>query len=261
VKCAAALYDGEAMAHKRMFSKDITSSDAFREMPASTQALYFHLGMEADDDGFLDNYRGLMRAINSTDDDLKILLAKRFLIVFPSKVIVVKHWRINNTIRHDRHTPTKHLEEKKALIIKDNGAYTEVWQPDGNQVATQYRIEEDRKDTFSGEKDFLPSEVTEVRTTTDGEEIKPKPGLPRKDKEAWSLMQRAVKLLKDETGTEPVTGVKEYQAILRAQKVLKEKEILEMVQDAVDNGTAEQKGLSLAAILSNIEINKYRLRQ
>ena len=67
--------------------------------------------------------------------------------------------------------------------------------------------------------------------------------------------------LKDETGTEPVTGVKEYQAILRAQKVLKEKEILEMVQDAVDNGTAEQKGLSLAAILSNIEINKYRLRQ
>lgn len=133
------------MAHKRMFSKDITTSDAFREMPASSQSLYFHLGMEADDDGFLDNYKGLMRAINASEDDLRVLISKRFLILFPSKVVVVKHWRINNTIRMDRYSETKHLEEKRALIIKENGAYTDVLD-DGNQVATQYRIEEDRKE-------------------------------------------------------------------------------------------------------------------
>jgi len=129
-----------------MFSKDITTSDAFREMPTSSQALYFHLGMEADDDGFLDNYRGLMRAINASDDDLKILLGKRFLILFPTLIIVVKHWLLNNTIRKDRYTETKHLDEKRALLIKENGAYTElpVGTPSGNQMATQYRIEEDR---------------------------------------------------------------------------------------------------------------------
>lgn len=134
------------MAHKRMFSKDITSSDAFREMPTSSQALYFHLGMEADDDGFLDNYKGLMRAVNATEDDLRILIAKRFLILFPSKVVVVKHWLINNTIRKDRYNETKHLEEKRALIVKENGSYTDDLSglPSGNQMATQYRIEEDR---------------------------------------------------------------------------------------------------------------------
>lgn len=130
-----------------MFSKDITTSDAFREMPTSSQALYFHLGMEADDDGFLDNYKGLMRAVNATDDDLRILIAKRFLILFPSKVVVVKHWLINNTIRKDRYNETKHLEEKRALIVKENGAYTDDLSglPPGNQMAPQYRIEEDRR--------------------------------------------------------------------------------------------------------------------
>lgn len=141
------------MAHKRMFSKDITCSDAFREMPPSSQALYFHLGMEADDDGFLDNYKGLMRAMNASEDDLKILLTKRFLILFPSKVVVVKHWRINNAIRKDRYNETKHLEEKRALIVKENGSYTELF-TSGNQVATirqpsieEDRIGKDRKDT------------------------------------------------------------------------------------------------------------------
>lgn len=141
------------MAHKRMFSKDITGSDAFREMPPSSQALYFHLGMEADDDGFLDSYKNLMRGVNATNDDLGLLVAKRFLIVFPSKVIVVKHWKIHNTVRKDRYHPTKHSEEKQLLVVKENGSYTElngdapVGLPNGNQMATEYRIEENRKDT------------------------------------------------------------------------------------------------------------------
>lgn len=130
-----------------MFSKDITTSDAFREMPSSAQALYFHLGMEADDDGFLDSYKGLMRAINASEDDFKILVGKRFLILFPSKIVVVKHWLINNTIRSDRYKETKHLGEKRALIVKENGSYTEKDKtgiPLGNQMETQYRIGKDR---------------------------------------------------------------------------------------------------------------------
>jgi len=139
-----------------MFSKDITGSDAFREMPTSTQALYFHLGMDADDDGFLDNYRGLMRSVNASDDDLKILLSKRFLILFPSKIIVVKHWKINNTIQKDRYHETKHLEEKRALIIKENGSYTELDTKrihDVSNLETQNRIGKDRKDIISESKD------------------------------------------------------------------------------------------------------------
>jgi hypothetical protein len=130
-----------------MFSKDITSSDAFREMPASSQALYFHLGMEADDDGFLDNYKGLMRSINASEDDLRVLIGKRFLILFPSKIIVVKHWKINNTVQKDRYHETKHLDEKRALIVKENGSYTELSNKCIQSVSkmdTQYRIGEDR---------------------------------------------------------------------------------------------------------------------
>jgi len=146
-----------------MFSKDITGSDAFREMPPSSQALYFHLGMEADDDGFLDNYRGLIRSTNSSEDDLKVLIGKRFLIIFPSKIIAVKHWLINNTIRKDRYTATKHLDEKRALLVKENGSYTELIKsgiPDGNQVATQYRIGEDSKGKDRREKEPTPSEIS-----------------------------------------------------------------------------------------------------
>lgn len=145
------------MAHKRMFSKDITTSDAFREMPASSQALYFHIGMEADDDGFIDNYKGLMRATNASEDDLRVLLSKRFLIAFPSKVVVVKHWLLNNTIRKDRYTETKHLEEKRLLIVKENGVYTDdlTGIPNGNQMATQYRIEEDRKEQIGADAQIL----------------------------------------------------------------------------------------------------------
>lgn len=118
-----------------MFTKDITGSDAFREMPSSSQCLYFHLGMEADDDGFLDGYKSIQRAIGSSDDDFKILVAKRFVLEFPNGICVIKHWLMNNTIRKDRYKPTKYTEEKKALNIKENGAYT-FGLPNGNQMAT-----------------------------------------------------------------------------------------------------------------------------
>jgi len=110
---------------RRMFSPLIVDSDAFLDMPSSAQNLYFHLGMRADDDGFVSNPKKIMKIVNSGEDDLKILFAKRFIIGFDSGIIVIKHWRINNLIRKDWYRETQYLEEKSSLIIKENGSYTE----------------------------------------------------------------------------------------------------------------------------------------
>ena len=112
------------MADKRMFSKKITNSDAFLDMPLSAQCLYFHLNMEADDDGFVNNPKMIMRNIRATQDDMNILIMKSFVLTFDSGIIVIKHWRINNWLRSDRKKDTAYPDEMKLLAIKDNGAYT-----------------------------------------------------------------------------------------------------------------------------------------
>jgi hypothetical protein len=109
-----------------MFDKTIVKCDDFLEMPDSSQNLYFHLSMEADDDGFVDNWKSIMRMTGKKEDDLRILVAKQFLLPFDSGVIVIKHWRINNYLRKDRYNPTKHLEEKNQLIIKENQEYSMI---------------------------------------------------------------------------------------------------------------------------------------
>lgn len=131
------------MAERRMFSKAITESDTFLDMPLSTQALYFHLGMIADDDGFVGSPKRLARSINASEDDLKLLLAKRFILGFNSGIVVIKHWKINNYLRNDRYKPTTYQEELKTLQVKENGSYTELSTngiPNGNQRETQYSI-------------------------------------------------------------------------------------------------------------------------
>ena len=112
------------MAERRMFAKTIIDSDAFLDMPLSTQALYFHLSMRADDDGFINNPKKIQRMIGASDDDLKVLVAKRFIIPFESGIVVIKHWRIHNYIQKDRYKETVYQDEKSALAIKDNNAYT-----------------------------------------------------------------------------------------------------------------------------------------
>lgn len=107
-----------------MFAKTIIDSDEFLDMPLSTQALYFHLSMRADDDGFINNPKKIQRSIGATDGDAAMLVAKKFIIPFASGVVVIKHWRINNYLRNDRYHETVYQEEKKALSIKKNGAYT-----------------------------------------------------------------------------------------------------------------------------------------
>jgi len=108
---------------KRMFSTDIVESDAFLDMPLSAQALYIHLNMSADNDGFV-NPKRIVRMTGAATDDLQILLAKRFLLTFDSGIAVIKHWWINNTKRHDRHVPTSYQKELSELGLKPNKAYT-----------------------------------------------------------------------------------------------------------------------------------------
>lgn len=103
------------MAQRRMFSKKITDTDHFLEMPLSTQALYFHLNMGADDEGFIDRARTIQRTIGASNDDMKILISKGFLIPFESGVVVIRHWRIHNYIQSDRFQNTIYQDEKSQL--------------------------------------------------------------------------------------------------------------------------------------------------
>lgn len=112
------------MAERRMFAKTIVLSDAFLDMPLSARCLYFTLGMFADDDGFVNSPKGIMRQAGCSEDDMKVLLAKKFLLAFESGVIVIKHWRINNYLRNDRYVPTKYIDEKAMLSEDENNAYT-----------------------------------------------------------------------------------------------------------------------------------------
>ena len=113
------------MADRRMMSKKITDTDAFLEMPLSSQALYFHFIQNADDDGFVGNPNSIIRKIGANRNDYDLLVAKRFVLIFPTGICVIKHWRIHNYIQNDRYTPTTYLEEKSLLMIEDNKAYTE----------------------------------------------------------------------------------------------------------------------------------------
>lgn len=134
------------MAERRMFAKSIVLSDAFLDMPLSSRCLYFTLGMLADDDGFVGNPKAIMRQCGATQDDMLVLLQKRFLLSFESGVIVIKHWRMNNYLRTDRHTNTNYIEEYSTLTVDEKGAYTEkkdVGIPLANQRYTEDRLVED----------------------------------------------------------------------------------------------------------------------
>lgn len=112
------------MAERRMFAKTIIDSDAFLNMPSSSQNLYFHLGMRADDDGVVNNPRTIMRMIGASNDDMNLLISKKFVIVLEETIIIIKHWRINNYIQKDRYVPSKYKELIDNLSLDENNAYT-----------------------------------------------------------------------------------------------------------------------------------------
>jgi hypothetical protein len=144
------------MAEKRMFSNKVIGSDAFLEMPDSTQNLYFHLSMYADDDGFVDKPKSIMRMTGKKEDDLKLLIVKSFIIPFDSGIIVIKHWRLNNYLRSDRYKETQYLQEKKELVINQNGEY-ELGRPVGipsvttNILLSNSNLNSNNKSTNKGD--------------------------------------------------------------------------------------------------------------
>jgi len=153
------------MAQRRMFSKEITSSDDFVDMPASSRLLYYDLGMEADDEGFIGNARMLSRAYGASNDDLKLLVSKGFILMFPSGVTVVKDWNLNNRIRKDRLKPTIYTNEKSSLILDTKGSYllgnqmSTDSQPSVNQMSAQDRLGKDRL----GKDNILSSNLDDVK--------------------------------------------------------------------------------------------------
>ena len=133
------------MAEKRMISNQVIDTDLFLDMPATTQNLYFHLNLKADDDGFNDKYKTIMRNVRASEDDLMVLKVKGFILDFENGVIVIRHWRINNYLRKDRYKETQYLEEKSQLNETQNGIYelkNTLGTPLVYQMDTQSSIEE-----------------------------------------------------------------------------------------------------------------------
>lgn len=160
-----------------MFTQKIIDSDAFLTMPTSAQALYFHLNMRADDDGFVNNPKKITRYVGAADDDLKLLIVKRFIIGFDSGVIVIKHWRMHNTLKMDRYKPTDYQDEFATLRLKSNKSYTDKPlelddgtepEPERNQNGTrmepQNRLEEIREEENRLEEDLTEPKGSVCRT-------------------------------------------------------------------------------------------------
>lgn len=170
------------MANRRMFSHRVVETDKFLDMPQSTQLLYFHLGMHGDDRGFVDKPRGVMRSIGSTEDDMKLLIAKGFVYAFRSGVIVISDWCANNQIRADRVVETAYLSEFQQLAKDETGHYdligentacipsdnqtTTICQPNDNQVSPQYSIVKDSIEIVADKPPkktvFVPPTVEDV---------------------------------------------------------------------------------------------------
>lgn len=163
------------MGSHRMFTNAVTDSDLFLEMPLSAQALYFHLGLHADDDGFVSSPKRIARSIGCNEDDIKLLIAKGFVICFDSGIIVITHWNLHNSIRKDRKKDTL-FKAEKALLLLDNGTYSEldnqlttVCQPSVNQLSAQDKISKDKisKDKLSKDKTDSVSTAVDSRNAFD----------------------------------------------------------------------------------------------
>ena len=168
-----------------MFARSVVDSDLFLDMPLSAQALYFHFGMRADDDGFVDAPKKIQKMVSASDDDARLLVAKGFVIPFESGVIVIRHWGVHNKVKPDRYKPTAYQAEKALLQVQPDKAYllqeaqvlqsgTEM-EPSWNQSGTEmeHRLGKDRlgKDSIEGvqgepapkRKRFTPPTLDELQ--------------------------------------------------------------------------------------------------
>lgn len=191
------------MAERRMFSKTIIDSDMFLDMSLSTQALYFHLSMRADDEGFINNPKKIQRMIGASDDDMKVLIAKQFIIPFDSGIVVIKHWRIHNYIQKDRFKPTIY-ENEKSYITEKNGIYdlnkiSNVSEMYPTCIHFGYKLDtQDRLGKDSLEQDNIGKYIEDVQqaeqSTTKQKEVKHKHGeylhVLLTDKQYTSLIEK-----------------------------------------------------------------------
>ena len=161
------------MAKRRMFSLDVVDTDTFLDLPASSQSLYFHLGMRADDDGFVSSPKRITAMVNASNDDLKLLIAKGFVIPFDSGVCVIRDWKVNNYIQRDRYLPTLYFEEKRHLSCEKSGRYNysdTVCIQDVSTLDTQGRRGKESKGEMDKAamppraKRFTPPTLAEVRS-------------------------------------------------------------------------------------------------
>lgn len=143
------------MAERRMFAKAIIDSDAFLDMPISARLLYYDLSMRADDDGFVNSPKKIMKFVGATNDDMNILIARKFVILFENGVVVIKHWRIHNYIRKDTYKETQYIEEKACLQLDETNAYNltdDVRQRSVDEPSTQVRLGKVRLGEIESEK-------------------------------------------------------------------------------------------------------------
>ena len=171
------------MANRRMFSLDVVDTDNFLDMPLSAQGLYFHLGMRADDDGFISSPKKIIKIVNASEDDLKLLIIKGYLIPFESGVIVIKHWRQNNYVKGDRYKPTIYQNERKQLYAENNIYHLDtVCIQNGTKTEPQDRLGKDSVGKDSVGKDSVGKDS--VDTSPKGEVKKGEnPPIPLGEKE------------------------------------------------------------------------------
>ena len=202
------------MAQRRMFSKKVTDTDVFLDMPLSAQALYFHLNMHADDDGFIDNMKMIQRMIGSSEDDRKLLIAKQLIIPFENGVVVIKDWRVHNYIRKDTYNKTMHMDKLEQLDVNDSGQYeqkNEVMltsrRRDVDETSTQVRIGKERLGEVSKyivEQDFIfPDYLSEKsiesvkKGNTENYEFRiPIAYLNQKANRNYKFIEKSIKLVK-----------------------------------------------------------------
>lgn len=215
------------MAERRMFAKTIIDSDLFLDMPMSAQLLYFHLAMRADDDGFINNPKKIQRMVGCSDDDIRILILKQFILPFESGIIVIKHWKVHNYIRSDRYKPTR-FEEKNLVILDENMVYqvTTDCQPTGiptvDKMDTQVRLGKVRsgkdKDNMSGKPDSVPSS--------------PEPQKKKGLSENAEVFEKVVSYLNEKTGKNFKADAKKTQSLINSR--LKEKFTVEDFFKVID---------------------------
>ena len=208
------------MADRRMMSRKIVESDAFYDLEPMQQALYFHLCMEADDDGFINNPKSIARGMGASIDDINALIDARFIISFSSGVVCIKHWRINNTIQKDRYKETTYKEEKALLKVKENGAYTLDTQEaetldtqEDDSLYPQNRLDKNRLDKNSIDKRESKERENGSLSDTDTEPFK----LPQSVDDLYDFLPK-IQLYVDEPFKFPIEELEVYYRVRRRDK-------------------------------------------